>query len=151
MSHSALKDRLLSTVKEAMKARNKPLLGTLRLMQSELKRIEVDERIDLDDARVLAIFDRMLKQRRDSASQFSAAGREDLAAQEQFEISVIQGFMPQPLSQDELDTMIRGAIADSGASGMQAMGTVMALIKPQAQGRADMAQVSQRVKALLTD
>jgi uncharacterized protein YqeY len=149
MTASALKENLLSSVKEAMKARDKQLLGTLRLMQAELKRVEVDERIVLDDARVIAIFDRMLKQRRDSAAQYTAAGRAELAAQEEFEIGVIQRFMPQPLSQEALDGMIRQAIASAGASGVQAMGAVMAQLKPQVQGRADMAQVSQRVKALL--
>lgn len=149
MTESALKEHLLSSVKEAMRARDKQLLGTLRLMAAELKRVEVDERIVLDDARVIAIFDRMLKQRRDSAAQYSAAGRDELAAQEEFEIGVIQRFMPQPLSQAELDSMIQQAIANAGSSGVQAMGAVMAQLKPMVQGRADMAQVSQRVKALL--
>ena len=136
-------------MKLAMKAKDKPRLGVIRLMQAEFKRIEVDERIELDDARVLAVLDKMLKQRRDSAQQYQDAGREELAEQEQFEIGVISEFLPQPLSEDEINTLIDQAIESTGASGMQGMGQVIATLKPQLQGRADMGKVSGLVKAKL--
>lgn len=146
---ATLVEQIKASVKEAMKAKDKQRLGTLRLVQSEFKRIEVDERIEIDDARATAIMDKMLKQRRDSVEQYQNAGRDELAAQELAEIAVIGEFLPEPLSADEIDQLIQAAIAASGASGMQAMGAVMAAIKPQMQGRADMAEVSKRVKALL--
>lgn len=146
---ATLVEQIKTSVKEAMRAKDKQRLGTLRLIQSEFKRIEVDERIEIDDARATAIMDKMLKQRRDSVEQYQSAGRDELAEQELSEIAVISEFLPEPLSADEIDTMIQDAIAASGASGMQAMGAVMAAIKPQMQGRADMAEVSKRVKALL--
>jgi uncharacterized protein YqeY len=146
---ATLVEQIKTSVKEAMRAKDKQRLGTLRLIQSEFKRIEVDERIEIDDARATAIMDKMLKQRRDSVEQYQNAGRDELAEQELAEIAVISEFLPEPLSADEIDTMIQDAIAASGASGMQAMGAVMATIKPQMQGRADMAEVSKRVKALL--
>jgi uncharacterized protein YqeY len=149
MTQENLKATINSAMKSALKAGDKPRLGTIRLMMAEMKRVEVDERIELDDERVLAILDKMLKQRRDSLSQYQAAGRDDLANQEAFEISVIEEFMPARLGQEELDAIVRAAIADSGASSMQDMGKVMALVKPQAQGRADMGAVSKMVKALL--
>ena len=142
-------EQIKASVREAMKAKNKGRLGTLRFIQSEFKRVEVDERIEIDDARALVILDKMLKQRRDSAEQYGNAGREELEAQELFEIAVISEFLPEPLSEADIDELIKAAIADSGASSMQAMGAVMASIKPQVQGRADMAEVSKRVKALL--
>jgi uncharacterized protein YqeY len=117
---------------------------------SEFKRIEVDERIELDDARVLAVLDKMVKQRRDSADQYQKAGRDELAAQENYEITVIQEFLPAPLGEDELSAMVDAAIAASGAAGMQAMGAVMARLKPQLQGRADIGAVSKLVKSRLT-
>jgi len=141
--------QIKASVREAMKAKNKGRLGTLRFIQSEFKRVEVDERIEIDDARALVILDKMLKQRRDSAEQYRNAGRDELEAQELFEIAVISEFLPEPLSESDIDELVKAAIADSGASGMQAMGAVMASIKPQVQGRADMAEVSKRVKALL--
>jgi uncharacterized protein YqeY len=144
-----LVEQIKASVREAMKAKNKGRLGTLRFIQSEFKRVEVDERIEIDDARALVILDKMLKQRRDSAEQYRNAGREELEAQELFEIAVISEFLPEPLSESDIDELVKAAIADSGASGMQAMGAVMASIKPQVQGRADMAEVSKRVKALL--
>ena len=146
---ATLVEQIKTSVKEAMRAKDKQRLGTLRLIQSEFKRIEVDERIEIDDARATAIMDKMLKQRRDSVEQYQNAGRDELAEQELAEIAVISEFLPEPLSADEIDTMIQDAIAASGASGMQAMGAVMTTIKPQMQGRADMAEVSKRVKALL--
>ncbi|MEM1190943.1 MAG: GatB/YqeY domain-containing protein [Pseudomonadota bacterium] len=139
-----------AAMKDAMKSREKERLATIRLMQAEFKRVEVDERIELGEDRVLAILDKMVKQRRDSLSQYKEAGRDELAAQEASEISVIQEFLPAQLSEDELDTMIAEAIAATDASGMQAMGQVMGQLKPRLQGRADMGAVSQKVKAQLT-
>jgi len=137
-------------MKDAMKSRAKERLATIRLIQSEFKRIEVDERIELDEARVLAVLDKMVKQRRDSHSQFAEAGRDDLAAIEAAEIDVIQEFLPAQLSEEELDALIDSAIANAGASGMQAMGAVMGQLKPQLAGRADVGAVSKKVKARLT-
>jgi len=146
---SAIKAQITEQMKDAMRAKDKVRLGTIRLMLAELKRIEVDERIELDDARVLAVLDKMVKQRKDSIAQYLAAERPELADKEQQEMEVIKTFLPQPLSDDEVDQIIDAAIAASGASGMQAMGQVMAVIKPQLQGRADMSVVSKRVKAKL--
>ncbi len=150
MSDESLKATITAAMKAAMKARDKERLGTIRLIQSEFKRIEVDERIEIDDARALAVLDKMVKQRRDSADQYQKAGRDELAAQENFEIGVIQEFLPAQLSEAELITMVDAAIAASGASGMQAMGAVMAELKPRLQGRADIGAVSQLVKSRLT-
>lgn len=136
-------------VKAAMRAKEKERLATLRLITAEFKRVEVDERIEIDDDRALVILDKMCKQRRDSISQYQSAGRDDLVAAEQAEIEVISEFLPAALSDEELSAMVAAAIAESGAAGMQDMGRVMAIIKPQAQGRADMAQVSKLVKAQL--
>jgi uncharacterized protein YqeY len=149
MTQENLQATIKGAMKTALKAGDKPRLGAIRLMMAEMKRVEVDERIELDDKRVLAILDKMLKQRRDSLSQYQSAGRDDLADQEAFEIGVIEAFMPAKLEAAELDALVRGAIADSGASSMQDMGKVMALVKPQAQGRADMGAVSKLVKSLL--
>lgn len=146
---SELKAVINSAMKEAMKAREKERLGTIRLIMSEFKRIEVDERIELDDARVLAILDKMLKQRRDSVTQYEAAGREDLASVERAEMAVINEFLPEALSDDEIAALIREAVAASGASSVRDMGAVMAILKPKLQGRADVAVVSQKVKAVL--
>ena len=149
MSDCALKSRIGNAMKAAMKAREKERLGTIRLIQSEMKRIEVDERIELDDARVVAILERMRKQRKDSITQYEAAGRQELADVEAKEITVIEEFLPTPLSEEEITDLINKAIADTGADSMRAMGQVMAQIKPQIQGRADAAQVSALVKARL--
>jgi uncharacterized protein len=146
---TALKDQITDAMKAAMKARDKERLGTLRLMLSECKRVEVDERIELADERVLAILDKMIKQRRDSARQYQEAGREALAEQENYEITVIEEFLPEALSSEELATIIDQAIADSGADSPRDMGKVMALIKPQIQGRADMGAASLMVKQRL--
>ena len=137
-------------MKAAMKARDKERLSTIRLILADFKRIEVDERIEVDDARALAVLDKMVKQRRDSAEQFQSAGRDELAAQENAEIVVIQEFLPSQLSEDELIAMVDAAIASSEATGMQAMGAVMGQLKPQLQGRADIGAVSQLVKSRLT-
>jgi uncharacterized protein YqeY len=143
---SELKQRLSDEMKAAMRAKQKARLGTIRMVLAELKRIEVDERIELDDTRVLATLDKMQKQRRDSIAQFDTAGRDDLADIEREELLVIQEFLPQPLSAEELTAIVDAAINDSGAQGMQDMGKVMGLVKPQAQGRADMGAISKLVK-----
>ena len=145
----SLKDSVKAAMKAAMRAKDKPRLGTIRLMQAEFKRIEVDERIEIDDARVIAVLDKMVKQRRDSAEQYTNAERQELADQELLEIAVIQEFMPQQLGAEEISELVDAAIAASDASGMQAMGAVMGQLKPQLQGRADMGAVSQMVKAKL--
>jgi len=137
-------------MKEAMKAREKERLATIRLIQAEFKRVEVDERIEIDDVRALAIMDKMVKQRRDSISQFESAGRDELAAIERAEINVIQEFLPQQLSEDEILAIIDDALSGIDATGMAAMGPLMGVIKPKLQGRADMGAVSQLVKAKLT-
>jgi uncharacterized protein YqeY len=149
MAEATIKPTLTSAMKTALKAGEKQRLGAIRLMLAEIKRIEVDERIELDDQRVLTILDKMLKQRRDSLGQFQAAGRDDLASQEAFEIDVIEGFMPTKLSPEELAAMVSEAVAQSGASSMKDMGKVMALVKPQVLGRADMGAVSKLVKSSL--
>lgn len=145
----SLTDTIKEAVKAAMRAKEKERLGALRLMQAEFKRVEVDERIEIDDARAIAILDKMCKQRRDSITQYMDAGREELAAIEQAEINVISEFMPEALSEEELARLVADAIAQSGAAGMQDMGKVMGILKPQVQGRADMAQISQLVKSQL--
>ena len=137
-------------MKEAMKAREKERLATIRLIQAEFKRVEVDERIEIDDARALAIMDKMVKQRRASISQFESAGRDELAAIERAEINVIQEFLPQQLSEDEILAIIDDALSGIDATGMAAMGPLMGVIKPKLQGRADMGAVSKLVKAKLT-
>ena len=149
MADSTLKAELTEAMKAAMKAREKERLAAIRLILAEFKRIEVDERIEVDDARGIAVLDKMVKQRRDSIKQFTDAGRLELAAKEQAEIEVIQTFLPQPLTDAEIDALIDTAIADSGADSIKAMGQVMAIVKPHIQGRADVGQVSQRVKARL--
>lgn len=146
----SLKTQIQEDVKNAMRAREKQKLGTLRLMMSELKRREVDERIELTDQDVLAILEKMLKQRKDSLKQYSDAGREDLAAQEQFEIDLIGKYLPEPLSPDAVVALIEGVVAELGATDMSAMGRVMGQLKPQLQGRADMAEVGLLVKQRLS-
>lgn len=146
----SLKTKIQEDVKNAMRAREKQKLGTLRLMMSELKRREVDERIELTDQDVLAILEKMLKQRKDSLRQYSDAGREDLAAQEQFEIDLIGKYLPEPLSPDAVVALIEGVVAELGATDMSAMGRVMGQLKPQLQGRADMAEVGLLVKQRLS-
>ena len=142
--------RVSAEVKVAMKARDKPRLGALRLIMADFKKIEVDERIELDDKRVLVILDKMTKQRKDSLKQFEDAGREDPANQEALEIAVIAEFLPEQLSDDEVSGLVKAAIAETGAGSMQDMGKVMAIVKPQIQGKADMGVVSGLVKAELS-
>jgi uncharacterized protein YqeY len=146
---SELKGRLQADMKAAMKGGRKERLGVIRLIMAAIKQREVDERIDLDDRDVVAVLDRMVKQRRESISQYRSAGREDLAEAENAEILVIQDYLPQPLTEAEIDAMIQAAIAATGASGISGMGKVMAELKAPMQGRADMTVVSGRVKALL--
>ncbi|MCL9775084.1 GatB/YqeY domain-containing protein [Vibrio methylphosphonaticus] len=145
----ALIEQLKEEQKIAMKAKDKARLGTIRLALSAIKQREVDERITLNDDDILAILTKMVKQRRDSVSQFEAANRQDLADAEKAEITVLEDFMPQPLTEDEVTALIVSAITESGAAGMQDMGKVMGVLKPQIQGRADMGKVSGLVRAKL--
>ena len=144
-----LQARISDETKLAMKARDKARVAALRLVNSEIKRLEVDERRELSDDDVLTILNRMLKQRRDSLSQFEKAGRTDLADQERFEIGIIESFMPEELSESEIDALVDKAVADTGAGSMKDMGQVMAAIKSGLEGRADMSLVSAKVKARL--
>lgn len=145
----SLVEQVKAAMKAAMKAREKQTLSTIRLIQADFKRIEVDERIEIDDARAIAIMDKMVKQRRDSAKQYRDADRPELADQEDAEIIVIQTFLPEQLSAADIDALIDEALAGIEATGMAAMGQLMGKLKPQLQGRADMGDVSQRVKAKL--
>jgi len=149
MADNTIKARLTEAMKEAMRARQKERLGAIRLIQADVKRIEVDERIEVDDERMLVVLDKMIKQRRDSISQYLNAARQELADREQAEIDVIQEFLPAQLSEAELEQLISDAIAASGADSMKDMGKVMAVLKPQVQGRADVGAVSQAVKKRL--
>ena len=142
--------RIKASMKEAMKARAKERLATIRLILADFKRVEVDERIEIDDARALLILDKMVKQRRDSTTQFQDAGRDELAAIEIAEIAIIQEFLPKQLSEDEIIAMIDAALSAIEVKGMAAMGALMGAIKPKLQGRADMGAVSKIVKAKLT-
>ena len=145
----SLVDQVKAAMKAAMKAREKQTLATIRLIQAEFKRIEVDERIEIDDDRALTIMDKMVKQRRDSAKQYRDAERPELAEQEDAEIAIIQTFLPAQLSAEEIDALIDDALVGIDAEGMAAMGPLMGQLKPQLQGRADMGEVSKRVKAKL--
>lgn len=141
-----LKFRLQEAVKDAMRARDKARLGTLRLAMAEIKKVEVDERIDPDDDRIQSILDRMIKQRRDAHRQFSDAGRQDLAEAEAAEIIVLPEFMPQPLTDEEIDRLIEQCLAQTHATGPRDMGKVMQMLRPLVLGRVDMADVSRRLK-----
>lgn len=145
----SLKDRITEDMKSALRARETPRLSALRLLLAALKQVEVDERKTLSDADVIAVIEKMLKQRRDSIQQYEAAQRQDLADVEKFEVSVLQAYMPQALSEAELQAAVARAVADSGAKGPQDMGKVMAMLKPALAGRADMGKVSALVKARL--
>lgn len=145
----SLKQRLDDEVKAAMRARERDRLGTLRLVTAAIKQREVDERITLDDAQVLAVMDKMVKQRRESIAQFDAAGRTDLADKERAELAILQEFLPAALGEAQIEQLIAEAVAASGAQSARDMGAVMALLRPNVQGRADMADVSRRVKAHL--
>ncbi len=149
MSKCDHKIAIETAMKAAMRAKDKPTLGTIRLILADLKRIEVDERIDVDNDRVIAVLDKMLKQRRDSIEQYRAADREDLAVIEETEMVVIQTFLPAQLSEQEIADLITAAISASGAESMKDMGKVMGILKPQLQGRADVGAVSGKIKAAL--
>ena len=146
----ALVERIKDAVKDAMRARDKARLAALRLITAEFKRIEVDERIEIDDARALSVLDKMVKQRLDSEAQYRAAGRDELAEVEAFEITVIREYLPEPLSDEALDALVAEAIAASGATSMAQMGAVMGQLKPKVAGRADMGVLSAKVKAQLS-
>ena len=147
---NGLKAAITTAMKDAMRAREKARLGTIRLILADIKRIEVDERIDIDDARVLVVLDKMLKQRRDSISQYESAGRQDLADVEIAEVAVIGEFLPAALSDDEIESLLTEAITASGAESVRDMGKVMAILKPKLQGKADVGSVSQLVKQRLS-
>lgn len=144
-----LKARIQEDMKLAMKAREADRLSAIRLLLAAMKQKEVDERVVLDDAAVIAIIDKMLKQRRDSITQYQAAQRLDLVLREQFESEVLTAYLPQALTESEIDALIAQAIVESGANALQQMGQVMALLKPKMAGRADMAQVSTKIRARL--
>jgi uncharacterized protein YqeY len=146
----ALKSRISDDTKAAMKAKDKPRLGVLRLISAAIKQREVDERIELNDSAVLAVLEKMVKQRRDSIEQYQKAGRDDLIAQEQFELDLIQTYLPEQLSEAEIDALIDEAVQATGATSMKDMGKVMGTLKPKLAGRADMGTVSQKIKARLT-
>ena len=145
-----LRIQLQDEMKAAMKSGNKPRLGIIRLILAAIKQREVDERIELDDAQVLAVLDKMIKQRRDSVEQFEKAGRTELADQEKFEIGVIQEYLPAQLGEDEISALITETIAATGARSMKDMGKVMGMLKPKLQGRADMGAVSGLIKQNLS-
>jgi len=145
----SLKAQIQDAMKNAMRAKEKDRLGVIRLILAAIKQIEVDERIELDDARVLSVLDKMVKQRRESIAQFEAAGRDELAAVEKAEIVIIQDYLPEQLSETEITAIVEAALAETGASSMKDMGKVMAIIKPKTQGRADMGVVSKTIKAKL--
>ncbi len=144
-----LKEKITEDMKAAMRAKDAPRLGAVRLLLAAMKQKEVDERVELGDADVLSIIEKMLKQRRESIAQFEKAGRNDLVEQEKFEIGVLSGYMPQQMSDDEVAASVAAAVAESGAAGVKDMGKVMALLKPRLAGKADMGKVSAQVKAKL--
>lgn len=145
----SLKAHITDDMKTAMRAHDKPRLGVIRLILAAIKQQEVDTRQELDDTAVLAILDKMIKQRRESIRQYSDAGRTDLADQESFEVGIIQTYMPQPLTEAELETLIAQGIQETGATSVREMGKVMNWLKPKAQGRTDMGKVSGLIKARL--
>ena len=144
-----LKNRITDDMKAAMRARDAPRLGAIRLLLAAMKQKEVDERVELTDTDVISIIEKMIKQRRDSITQYEAGGRKDLADAEKFEITVLQAYMPQALSEAEIAAAIAEAVQASGAKAMSDMGKVMAVLKPKLAGRADMGKVSALVKAKL--
>ncbi|MCX8049092.1 MAG: GatB/YqeY domain-containing protein [Methylohalobius sp.] len=145
----SLKQRIQEDMKAALKGGDKPKLSAVRLILAAIKQREIDERVELDDSQVLAVLDKMAKQRRESISQFAAAGRSDLVEQEEAELEVIQSYLPQPLTEAEVDALIQSAVTETGAQGIQDLGRVMAKLKPHLQGRADLSLVSAKVKAML--
>ncbi len=151
MTTAGLQARIRSDMKTAMKSGQKPRLAVIRLIMAAIKQREVDERITLDDQQVLIVLDKMLKQRQESIRQYSTAGRDDLVAVEQAETTLIQDYLPAALTADEIAAIVAQAFTESGASSMQDMGKLMALIKPQVQGRANMADISTEVKQRLAN
>jgi uncharacterized protein YqeY len=147
---SDLSNRINDDVKAAMKAKDKPRLGVLRLITAAIKQREVDEQITLDDNQVLAVLEKMVKQRKDSIAQYEKAGRDELAQQEAIEIGIIQDYLPEQMSDDEIDALITEAISSTGAASMKDMGKVMGMLKPRLAGRADMGKVSQIIKKQLS-
>jgi uncharacterized protein len=145
----SLRQRIQDDMKSALKAGDRDRLGVIRLIHAAIKQREVDERIELSDQQVLETLDKMVKQRRESVSQYESGGRQDLADRETFEIGIIQEYLPEPLGDDEIDALIDAAISETGAASIKDMGKVMGIIKPQAQGRADMGAVSARIKSRL--
>jgi len=145
----ALKERITEDMKSAMRAGEKERLATIRLALAAIKQREVDERISLDDGQVLAVLEKMIKQRREAVTQFQSGGRADLVAKENAEIALLQGYLPAQLSETEIDALIASAIATTGAASIKDMGKVMAVVKPQAQGRADMGALSARIRQKL--
>lgn len=145
----SLKQRIQADMKSAMKNREKDLLLMIRNILAAIKQIEVDERIELDETRTLAVIDKMVKQRRESIKQYSEAGRDELVAVEQAEIEILQGYLPEALDEAEINQIIKDAIAQSGATSMKEMGKVMGIVKPKVQGRADMGSISTAIKGLL--
>jgi uncharacterized protein YqeY len=145
----SLKNKLTEDMKTAMKSGEKDRLGVIRLVNAAIKQREVDERITLDDAQVLSVLEKMLKQRRDSVAQFTTAGRDDLVAQENYEIGVIESYLPAKMSDAELADLVAAAVAEAGATGPKDMGKVMGLAKAKAAGKADMGKVSELIKAKL--
>lgn len=150
MPEKSLLNVITEAMRAAMRAKQKERLGAIRLVLAEIKKVEVDERIVPDDARVISILDKMVKQRKDSFKQFANAGRDELAAKEQGEIEVIQEFLPNPLSEEEITSLIDDAVSSTGAASMQDMGKLMSLLKPQMTGRADMGKVSGLIKQRLS-
>ena len=144
-----LKERITEDMKTAMRAGEKERLGTIRLVLAAVKQIEVDERITLDESRMLSVLEKMVKQRKESIAQFESGGRADLVAKEAAELAVIQGYLPAPLSESDLDALIAEAIASTGAASIKDMGKVMGVVKSKAAGRADMAAVGARIKQKL--
>jgi len=145
----SLKDRIQQDMKDAMRGKDKPRLGVVRLILAAIKQREVDERIELDDEQLLVVLDKMAKQRRESIEQYNSAGRDELAAQENFELDIIKSYLPEQLDDAAIDALIDDALQSTGASSIKDMGKVMGLLKPKLQGRADMGAVSARIKARL--
>jgi len=150
MASPTLKDRITEDMKSAMRAKDAPRLSAIRLLQAAIKQKEVDERITVDDAAVMGIVERLIKQRKDSIEQFAKAGRNDLVEKERAELDLLTGYLPQQMSDAELEAAVTAAIAESGAVGRQGMGKVMAVLKPRIAGRADMGKASAIVKQRLS-
>lgn len=145
----SLKNSITEDLKNAMRAKDKQTLEALRLITAAIKQVEVDERIEVDDERMLSILDKLAKQRNESILQFQKANRDDLVSKEQFELDIIKKYLPTPLTDEEVNTLIKAAISDSNAESMRDMGKVMGLLRPKLQGRADMSKVSSQIKSIL--